>query len=125
MVEFKKESATGRCYLMEINARLWGSLQLSIDAGVDFPRLLVAASLGERPTPMTTYRSGVRWRWWWGEVDHLLARLRGQNDPYCEGGRVHALKTFLLPGGGARNEVLRLDDPWPFARETIDWFHRR
>ena len=25
-------------YLMEINGRLWGSLQLAIDAGVDFPR---------------------------------------------------------------------------------------
>lgn len=125
MVEFKQESATGRYYLMEINGRFWGSLQLAIDAGVDFPRLLVAASLGESPTPVTAYPTGVRRRWWWGEVDHLLARLRGEEDPNGGGGRLKALRTFILPGRGTRHEVLRLDDPWPFVRESVDWFRRR
>jgi len=34
MVEFKGDA------VLEVNPRLWGSLQLSIDAGVDFPRLM-------------------------------------------------------------------------------------
>ena len=38
MVEFKRERATGVPFLMEINGRFWGSLQLAIDAGLDFPR---------------------------------------------------------------------------------------
>ena len=38
MVEFKVDGDTP--YLMEINTRFWGSLQLAIDAGVDFPWLL-------------------------------------------------------------------------------------
>ncbi len=37
MVEFKQDAATGTPYLMEINGRFWGSLQLAIDSGVDFP----------------------------------------------------------------------------------------
>ena len=47
MVEFKRDASTGTAYLMEVNGRFWGSLQLAIDAGVDFPALLVAAASGE------------------------------------------------------------------------------
>ena len=38
MVEFKHDERDGVPKLMEINGRFWGSLQLAIDAGVDFPR---------------------------------------------------------------------------------------
>lgn len=124
MVEFKREDSTGVPYLMEINGRFWGSLQLAVDAGADFPRLLVEAALGHRPAPVTDYRSGVRCRWWWGEVDHLLARLRQrQSQGMREGWR--AVRDFLLSGRGARNEVLRADDPWPFVRESVDWLRGR
>jgi len=33
MVEYKRETRTGIPYLMEVNGRFWGSLQLAIDAG--------------------------------------------------------------------------------------------
>ena len=36
MVEFKVERDTGIPRLMEINGRFWGSLQLALDAGVEF-----------------------------------------------------------------------------------------
>ena len=124
MVEYKEDQVTGRRYLMEINGRFWGSLQLAVDAGVDFPTLLVSAALGNRPVPVTQYALGVRGRWWWGEVDHLLARLRGASAPGV-GGRANAVRAFLRPGPGIRNEVLRADDPWPFVRETIEWLHGR
>ena len=122
MVEFKLDRATGRHYLMEINGRFWGSLQLAVDAGVDFPALLVAAARGELPAPVTSYRVGVRTRWWWGEVDHLVARLRGNGDTTELGGRLRAVQRFLIPEANARNEVFRADDARPFVRETIDWF---
>lgn len=124
MVEFKQDDATGVRYLMEINGRFWGSLQLAIDAGVDFPALLVAAALGEKTTPVLEYQVGVRVRWWWGEVDHLIARLRG-NDARGSGGRWQAIRNFVLPGKRVLNEVLRVNDPWPFLRETLDWVRRR
>jgi predicted ATP-grasp superfamily ATP-dependent carboligase len=76
MVEFKIDRTTDTPYLMEINGRVWGSLQLAIDAGVDFPALLVAAACGSMPEPTTHYRAGVRLRSWWADVVHLLAGIR-------------------------------------------------
>ncbi|MDP9203505.1 MAG: ATP-grasp domain-containing protein, partial [Gemmatimonadota bacterium] len=132
MVEYKLNADTGVPYLMEINGRLWGSLQLAIDAGVDFPNLLVQSALGMNLTPVTNYKSGVRLRWEWGEVDHLLASLfhsspaiaASRNRP--RRGRVAALTEFFRGFGEAnRPEVFRRDDPRPFLRETADWFRRR
>jgi hypothetical protein len=129
MVEFKLDATTGTPYLMEVNGRLWGSLQLAVDAGVDFPTLLVRAALGERPAPITSYRAGIRCRWWWGDVDHLIARLRHSRAalalPPEATGRWRTLWEFARVRRGDRNEVLRWDDPAPFVRETLDWFRRR
>lgn len=130
MVEFKRESSTGTAYLMEVNGRFWGSLQLAIEAGVDFPALLVAAAWRE-PIPGTSaYRVGTRSRWWWGDVDHLLARWRKNADalalPAGAPSRWRATLDFLTfwhPHD--HNEVFRMKDPRPFFRETIEWLHRR
>ena len=125
MVEYKQDRRTGTLYLMEINGRFWGSLQLAVDAGVDFPALLVAAALDRQPEPVAKYDVGTRTRWWWGEVDHLIARLRprGRLPGLREG--AGAVRDFLLPGRGVRNEVLRLSDPWPFVRESLEWLRGR
>lgn len=130
MVEYKFDTATDTPYLMEVNGRFWGSLQLAVDAGVDFPRLLVEAALGRRPAPVTSYRAGVRSRWWWGDVDHLLARLRRTPEelalPADAPGRWRVAQEFLkLWQPGDRSEVFRRDDPRPFARETLDWLAGR
>jgi predicted ATP-grasp superfamily ATP-dependent carboligase len=130
MVEYKVEAESGTPYLMEINGRFWGSLQLAIDAGVDFPVLLLQCATGEIPHSLNSYRTGIRSRWWWGEVDHLLTRLRHSDDwlalPPNSPGRWLCLYEFLkLWRRGDRYEVLRLTDARPFWRETIDWFHGR
>lgn len=124
MVEFKVEEETGIHYLMEVNGRFWGSLQLAVDAGVDFPRLLVGAALGAPAHEPPTYREGIRSRWWWGDVDHLVARLRDGGEPAgsASGGRLPLLADFLaLWRPGDRYEVLRADDPGPILRETGTW----
>ena len=129
MVEYKLDEATGTPYLMEINGRFWGSLQLAVDAGVDFPTLLLSAGAGERPSPVLEYRTGVRSRWWWGDVEHLFARLRPSTDgsvPPGAGSRWRAVRDFLtLWRPGDRSEILRLSDPRPFLRETVDWVRGR
>jgi len=130
MIEYKVDAATGTPYLMEVNGRFWGSLQLAIDAGVDFPVLLVEAAHGGQPAPVTEYRLGVRSRWWWGDVDHLLARLRHPDEvqewPGEPRSRARAvLDFFKLWRPGDRSEVLRWDDPKPFLVETLDWIAAR
>jgi predicted ATP-grasp superfamily ATP-dependent carboligase len=127
MVEYKVDARSGKPFLMEINGRFWGSLQLAIDAGVDFPRLLMACiedTCG--PTP-PAYRIGIRSRWWWGDFDHLLARLRRPVEalalPPSAPSRLQALLAFLcLWRPGDRSEILRLSDPRPFFHETREWF---
>jgi predicted ATP-grasp superfamily ATP-dependent carboligase len=130
MVEYKLETKTGTPYLMEVNGRFWGSLQLAIDAGVDFPALLVAAAAGEPQPQMPPYRTGVRSRWWWGDVDQLLSRWRKSSAvlalPHDAPSRLRSTLDFLnVWRPHDRSDVFRMRDPRPFIRETIDWFHRR
>lgn len=130
MVEYKVDAATGTPYAMEVNGRFWGSLQLALDAGVDFPALLVGRALGQPLRGPECYRVGVRSRWEWGDVDHLLARFRRSDRdlalPPESPGRLRTLLEVLTPWRpGDRLEVFRLSDPRPFFRETIEWLHGR
>ncbi len=127
MVEFKIEAATGDPYLIEVNGRFWGSLQLAVDAGVDFPALLMDAMEG-RPAPrepVTTDRH-VRLRWLWGEVDHTLAVVRKKtfSDNHAETlpARLRGLLNVLRCTRDDRTEVLRWSDPYPFVVESRRWF---
>lgn len=47
MVEFKENVETGELKLMEINPKLWGSLELGLAAGVNFGDLLLRTIKGE------------------------------------------------------------------------------
>jgi predicted ATP-grasp superfamily ATP-dependent carboligase len=131
MIEYKRDSATGQPYLMEVNGRFWGSLQLAIDSGVDFPRLLVACALGEPYEPMPPYRVGVRSRWWWGQIDHLVGRARhsavtgGLSTGTRSARRVFGDLVLGPLRRGDYEEVLRWGDPRPFFNETIRWIARR
>jgi len=118
MVEFKV-SAEGTPYLMEVNARFWGSLQLAIDAGVDFPWLLYQLATGRDVEPVNGYVLGVKSRWLWGDFKRLCKVLAGSELPpglrfprsmrsivqffnffdshtRCEESRWHDLKPFFL-----------------------------
>jgi predicted ATP-grasp superfamily ATP-dependent carboligase len=130
MVEYKVDAATGTPYIMEINGRFWGSLQLALDAGVDFPALLLEAAAGRKPRPVLAYRTGVRLRWTWGEVDHLVARARRSREelalPEDAPGLGGAVARFVAAfGPGSRDEVFRFSDPLPALRETLDWLRGR
>lgn len=127
MIEFKVDEVTGTPFLMEINGRFWGSLQLAVDSGVDFPVLLAEAAGGRTPAPVTTYKVGIRSRWWWGDVDHLLTRTRRSSRalglaPSAPGRLRTALEFLKIWQPGDKNEVFRWADPAPFFRETLQWF---
>lgn len=127
MVEFKMDEADQTLKLMEINGRFWGSLQLAIDAGVDFPSLLVR-TLADEPMPLLdTYRVGVRSRWFMGDFDALLMRLLKRNDqlhlPPGHAGKLSSIFHFMkLWQKDTYNEVFRLSDVMPAWHEVKRWF---
>jgi predicted ATP-grasp superfamily ATP-dependent carboligase len=125
MVEFKRDTRDGELKLMEINGRFWGSLQLAIDAGVDFPALLVRgveyAGFEEPPS----YRIGVRNRWLWGDFDSLLLRLVDRSDAarMMPGHRARTVFEFMkFFGPNLHYENPRLGDLSPFVFESYRWF---
>jgi predicted ATP-grasp superfamily ATP-dependent carboligase len=125
MVEFKRDMRDGTLRLMEINGRFWGSLQLAIDAGVDFPSLLIEMSQGRR-SPPPKYEEGVRTRWLLGDLDSLIgvlfksrARL---NLPPSHPGRLRSLASFLnFWNGRTRLELERRDDMGPAVLQAKRW----
>ncbi|MBL8268389.1 ATP-grasp domain-containing protein [Steroidobacter sp.] len=129
MVEFKQDASTGTLKLMEINGRFWGSLQLAIDAGVNFPQLALDIALS-RAQPVTNYRVGVRSRWFWGDTDAMIAlllRSREQlNLPANHPGRWRTFLNYLLPWRpGTRYELERLSDPGPALLAARRWLLRK
>jgi predicted ATP-grasp superfamily ATP-dependent carboligase len=123
MVEFKRDCRTGRGVLMEVNGRFWGSLQLAVDSGVDFPYLAWRLALGRGVDSPERYELGVRSRWLLGDLDHLLSRLFGSDRalhlPGQSPSRFRALLEFLKrPGPRLHGDVIRADDPRPALREV-------
>ena len=121
MIECKHDVASDRYHVIEMNPRFWGSLQLAIDAGVDFPALLVACALGEDPAPVSSYRAGIRSRWGWGEMDYVYLRTKlrapGSSLP---GAFARALFDVLRWSPSRdKGEILRWTDPLPFIVETL------
>lgn len=81
MAEFKKDSRDGRFKLMEINPKFWGSLDLAIASGVDFPYLTARMAFEGDIEPVTEYRTGVRFRWLLPyDVLHVLAKPESAKD---------------------------------------------
>jgi len=112
MVEFKV-APDGTPYLMEINTRFWGSLQLAIDAGVDFPWLLYQVASGTTPETVADYKTGIRLRWLLGDLDSLYLTLRDRSNPVKE--KLGAVLRFLTPAPfRTRHETNRWKDMGPF-----------
>jgi predicted ATP-grasp superfamily ATP-dependent carboligase len=115
MVEFKMDRRDGHAKLMEINGRFWGSLQLAVDAGINFPLMLYRLAVGEKVEPAFAYRTGIKTRWLLGDLDHLLIRLKRENGFAPQpNSRLRACLDFLkFYEKDMHYEVLKLHDPLP------------
>ena len=121
MVEFKRDERDGTPKLMEINGRFWGSLQLAVDAGVDFPAVLVASTRGGPLSDAPRYRIGVRNRWLLGDVDALLLTLSGR-DHAVGRSRLQTIGEFVkLWDADLYYESPKRGDLGPFRLELSRW----
>lgn len=129
MVEFKRNRATGRLALMEINGRPWGSLQLAIESGMDYPRHVAAWLLqGVTPPGKIAYNTRITCRRFTGDLDHLLRLRHGKpaNWPAEYPKFLPTLVKVSIPWyPGLRYEDLNLRDPRPGLAEMSHWIKLR
>lgn len=92
-VEFKLDERDGRLKLIELNPKFWGTLDLAIRVGVDFPVQLRDLLLG-RPVRERSYAAGVRYRFWFDRG--LAAYLQLVRESGLHGARdsQHYTRTF-------------------------------
>jgi protein-tyrosine-phosphatase/predicted ATP-grasp superfamily ATP-dependent carboligase len=119
MVEFKR-GQDGSYSLMEVNPRMWGSLALSIESGVNFPLGLWQIAMGKPPAPQPQFRRGLRARHLSSDIQWLKANLiadRG-NLLLLTRPRLRSLLELFLPIFGLeRWDHFRWRDPAPAVRE--------
>jgi len=118
MVEFKVDNRDGQLKLMEVNGRFWGSLQLALDAGMNFPLLYYRLAIGEDVPSQFDYKAGVRSRWLLGDLDQLLIRWThpdGQNGfSRYKMSKLRASVDFMkFYERNLHYEILRFEDPAP------------
>jgi len=105
MAEFKVDPRDGIPKLMEVNPRFWGSLQLAIASGVDFPYLILRLAKRESFEPILHYAVGKRFRWLLlGDILHFLKNPN----------RFHLHPSFFhFFDPDTSYDVLSKDDPLP------------
>jgi len=126
MAEFKV-TADGKPYLMEVNGRFWGSLQLAIDAGVDFPWLLYQLATGASVDPANGYSIGVRSRWLLGDLARLGKVLAGNELPpgLQPPGKMRSILQFLdFFDSNTRCQERRWNDFKPFLFNIVQLMRR-
>jgi predicted ATP-grasp superfamily ATP-dependent carboligase len=75
MVEFRYDPVQEKYALLEVNAKFWGSLDLALAAGADFPRYLCQMASGEALSYEEDYRYPLRYHWpLSGEIQHFFKR---------------------------------------------------
>jgi len=124
MTEFRI-SESGQPFLMEINTRLWGSLQLAIDSGVNFPALTYQA-FTQTPVTCTEYTTGKKLRWLLGDLDSLYLFFKEKNNNFKQ--KLGRLFGFFIPSSNCRNEIFRLNDlqpAWFELKQYLNHFVRR
>lgn len=105
MVEFKRDRRTGDYKLMEVNPKLWGSLDLTLAAGIDIPHLIFSLADGAIDGPIASryedaHYGDVTFRW----------PLPDQLKVFCVRPSLGSAKELLL-GPGRTN--LSITDPAP------------
>jgi len=129
MVEFKLDPRDNKPKLMEINPRFWGSIPLSIAAGVDFPHLLYRMETEGEIKPVNGYKTGVKSRMLVpGDIRFLKSALR---DDFSHLGLKKQPKTKVVLDfmrfweKDLHYDLFSLDDPKPALVEISNIMLRK
>lgn len=129
MVELKKERRTGALTLMEVNGRPWGSMQLPIHCGINYPYHLIKWLLeGQSPPKWVNYKQGIICRWLVADLIHLENIWEGKPAgwPAVYPNFLNNLLKVSVPWHpGLRYDHISLHDPRPGLADVMMWFRSR
>lgn len=117
MVEFKYDIKEGKGYFLEVNPRLWGSINLPFISGVDFPYLLYKVAIGEDFEPVLDYKTDIQSNWVLGDMLALIDYMVNSKE------RVGFLKKFINFKADGYDDFNRKDIK-PFFGEFFDYFRK-
>jgi predicted ATP-grasp superfamily ATP-dependent carboligase len=115
-LDFVADGTGSKAYLLEMNPRFWGALDLAVKNGFDFPRALVTLQLiGAFDATCFTIRSQSRSLWIAGELIACLDDIRN-------GRWLEAAKSPLRFLRARSFDDFRLRDPLPLIVELTYYF---
>lgn len=119
MAEFKL-SQDGTPWMIEVNARLWGSVQLAVNCSIDFPYYCYQIATGQDVLAPQIFPRGRQLRWLLGDLDSLYLRLRDSEESLAA--KMTAVAKFSLPFRvGRKSEVMQISDPGPGLFEIFEY----
>lgn len=119
MVEFKIDNRTGTPVLMEINPRPWGSMQLAVRAGVEFPWLWYELARNGSLAARRDWPAGVRLRYVVNDLQAAGAEWRHDGSL-----RKRAAIVASLLDPRVHEGVLSVSDPRPSYAYLSKAIHR-
>jgi predicted ATP-grasp superfamily ATP-dependent carboligase len=107
MVEFKLRDSDKKPFLIEVNPRIWGSINQSILAGVDFPYLLYTMAMEGDVKPVMQHNVGIYSR-------NILSDIVAMGSYLWHSGKVKNLgKSTIFP---LNDDIISWEDPRPLFR---------
>jgi predicted ATP-grasp superfamily ATP-dependent carboligase len=121
-VEFRRDAA-GRALLMEINARLAGTIENAVQSGVDLPLMIWRWATDQDNELVVAHRAGVRTRWLHGDLRWLMQNWKRPGRPDSVP-RLRSIGVFLAEfGKGAHYDYFDHRDVRPFLAELRYTLH--
>lgn len=115
MLEFKRNVKNNEHYLIEVNCRPWGSMNLSVASGVNFPYQLYQTALKESVVEVADYKTYRKNRWLFGDMMNLRLTL-SEKRSLTE--KMASIMKFILSFFRSHSDdVMALNDLGPFLFE--------
>jgi len=112
-LDFRRDRRDGQPKLLDFNARIAGTNEISLSSGIDFGFLLYRLAIGENPKPSFAFDTGREFRWLMpGELMHLKQTS-------------HKIQTLrnLSKWNNVHTDI-SLSDPLPNVAMVFDIFKR-
>lgn len=125
-VQFIKERETGEFYLLEINPRVWASVNLDIRAGANYPYEYWLMTQDRKDEILPGYQEGVATHLLIGELQYLKSVLV---DDFPNVEKPSVREAFVEVASSIYRhphfDYISLDDPKPFARGVLNTLFSR